>query len=303
MPPPPRPDLESLLGLAPSETTPVLLELARRQSARKRPTDLLTQRERDRFVPPSLLDLRPAHRLDGLALEAAAGFEALLLSPVAPLGVSSVVAPGSQDRVLTTMRGTEVVSDPTNVLALESALRLKNDPGATVRLTTVHQTLRAQPLPPQPGFSRHFRLFVLTEAGLGRSADSFEVEAIARHVHVFDRLFDLAQASFSLRFPGRRVILRTDARHDTLGDRAAAGLAAAMPHVPVARERLESRYYAGVRVTFGADSAAGEFVPIGDLGVFDWMARLTGHARQRFVASGFGLQLLPVLFGSGEAVR
>jgi len=47
---------------------------------------------------------------------------------------------------------------------------------------------------------------------------------------------------------------------------------------------------------FGADNTAGEHVPIGDVGVFDWVARLTANRRQRFVAAGFGLQLVPLVF-------
>src|SRR4051812_32306128 len=112
------PELSPLLDLSPSESTPLLLELARQQTSRRRPVDVLKQLEHDRFVMPSFLDQRMAHRLDGLALEAAHEFEAVLLSPVAPLGSCSVVAPSSQDRTLSTSRGSEVVSDPTNMLAL-----------------------------------------------------------------------------------------------------------------------------------------------------------------------------------------
>ena len=89
------------------------------------PADLLAQVQRDLYVQPSALDLRVIHELDGLALAAAAEYEAVLLSPVAPLGCCSVVAPTSQDRTLSTARACEVVSDPTNVMALLSAGRLK----------------------------------------------------------------------------------------------------------------------------------------------------------------------------------
>jgi hypothetical protein len=108
-----------------------------------------------------VLDQRTVHRLDGLALEAADQFEALQLSPVAPLGSCSVVAPTSQDRTLSSVRGTEVVSDPTNVLALECVRRLPEQPASHVHLCTIHQVLRVHALPPNTGFSRHFRLFAL----------------------------------------------------------------------------------------------------------------------------------------------
>lgn len=52
-------------------------------------------------------------------------------------------------------------------------------------------------------------------------------------------------------------------------------------------------------MSFGADGAqkgGGEHCAIADLGVFDWMPKLTGDGRTRFVASGFGLQLVPLVF-------
>ncbi len=52
----------------------------------------------------------------------------------------------------------------------------------------------------------------------------------------------------------------------------------------------------GLRVLYGATTIHGEPMPIADTGVFDWGARLTQNARMRFVASGTGIQLLPVLF-------
>ena len=100
------------------------------QAGRRRPADLLAQYRRDGFVAPSGLDQRLVNTLDRLALEAAEGYDAVLLSPVAPLGVNSVVAPTSQDRTVTTTRGSEVVSDPTNVLALEAGCLFSIDTDA-----------------------------------------------------------------------------------------------------------------------------------------------------------------------------
>lgn len=282
-----------MLALSPSQSTPLLLELARRQTARRRPADLLAQRERDQFVAPAAVDLRTMHALDGMALAAASDFEALLLSPVAPLGVCSVLAPTSQDRTLTATRSTEVVSDPTNVLAVEAARRLATDSSA--RLCTVHQVVRAQALPPVPWFSRHFRLFALVEAGRALADDGFEVAAIARHVAIFDRLFD-ATAALGCVFPGRRATIFSTAATEVLAARVHTELTRVLPHIEVLRERFESSYYAGVRVLFGAESSVAGFVPIGDVGRFDWMRALRSDRRARMVASGLGLQLVPLLF-------
>jgi hypothetical protein len=286
-----------LLDASSSESRPWLMELVRRQAARKRPSDVLAQFRRDGFVAPSMLDQRLAHQLDGLALDAASAYEAVLLSPVAPLGCCSAIAPGSQDRIMSTLRGTEVVSDPTNVMALVCAERLRAAAEARgVRLCTVHQTLRAQPLAARAGHSRHFRMFALADAGYGLPDDQFEVDAIAAQLTTFDRLFDAAERTLGVRFGKRAVLLRFHSARRVLIERLAARLANVLPHAPVTRALFESAYYDGVRVSFSAAAANGDIIPIGDIGVFDWMARLNHDKRLRFVAGGFGLQLVPLLF-------
>lgn len=290
------PAFASLFALSPSEAAPVLMELAERQARRRRPIDLLRQFERGGFVSPALLDQRTSHRLDGTALEAAAEYEAIHLSPVAPLGTCSALAPTHQDRTLSATRGTEVVSDPTNVLALECARRLRNEPSAHVRLCTAHQVLRTQPVPPRPGHSSHFRLFALAEAGRGLPEDGFEVRAIAAHVGVFDRLFD-GLGKLDLEFRNRRATIFGGPRDDVLVGRVGSALEQALPHVALDVESFDSPYYGGIRVLFGAETTTtGEFIPIADTGRFDWVARLTSDRRMRFIASGIGIQLAPLLF-------
>jgi len=295
------PFLDDLLALSPSELTPIWLEAARSQAARRKPADLMAQFQRDRFVAPSFLDQREAIALDGHALAAASGFEAILLSPVAPLGVCSSVAPTSQDRTISAVRALEVVSDPTNVLALECARRLKKDPATTVRLATVHQVVRAQPAPPGKAFSQHFRLFAMVEAGPAQPEDGFEVESLVRHMGVFNDLFNRLERT-GLSFPGRRAEVLVTPERRTLKDRLVERLRRELPDVSVDSADLDQVYYDGVRVRFGARATSGDFVPIGDLGVFDWMNKLTANRKRRFVASGFGLQLAPALFG-GPAAR
>src|SRR6185369_4684835 len=101
------------------------------------------------------------------------------LSPLAPLGVCSAVGRASQNKVVSALRGTEVVADPTNVLALECARRLREDPEQVVRLATCHRAVRAQAHPKLPGYAPHFRIFCLASGGLARKDHAFVVEALA----------------------------------------------------------------------------------------------------------------------------
>ncbi len=52
----------------------------------------------------------------------------------------------------------------------------------------------------------------------------------------------------------------------------------------------------GLRVNFRPETSTGEFCPVADLGLFDWVAKLAANSRMRFVASGIGIQIFPVLF-------
>lgn len=295
-----RPDdravVDQLAARPPSASVPVLLELARRHAAAKRPADLRAQYARDAFVAPSPLDLRATNRLDALALAAAAEFDAVLLSPLAPLGSCVAVSPSHQHRIVSTARGTEVVSDPTNVLALECARRLATT-ATDVRLCTVHQTVRAQRFAARPGHSQHFRMFALAEAGRGRADHGFEVDAFVRHLQVWWRLLDTC-ASLGARFPNRTAKLLVAAAARPIADRLRARLAAELPLLRIEDGPLESGYYAGLRVLFGADAPSGEHANLADTGLFDWVAKLTSDRRLRLVASGFGLQLVPVLFAA-----
>jgi hypothetical protein len=280
-----------------SDTLPLLLEVARRQAARRAPADLLRQYVKDPFVRPSMLDLRLAQRLDTIALEASHAFEALLLSPVAPLGSCSTVSPTTQDRAVSTIRGSEVISDPTNVLALECARRLSAGAASPVRLCTVQQVLRPQKFEPRPGFSQHFRLLALAEAGSALPNHGFEVTTMASHAALFVDLFDRA-ASLGYTFSDRRARLLVASHRTAIGDRLAALLAETLPGVPVERGELDSTYYDGVRLLVGARTSAGDLVELGDVGLFDWVAKLTSNRRLRLVASGLGIQLFPLLFAT-----
>ena len=94
---------------------------------------------------PSACDPRPLAELEArlwrLLPHRFAGVE---LSPVAPLGTCSAVAPVDEHRVVSTVRGSEVLSDPTNALAVEAAVRRREQEVAgRVDLAACHRVLRA----------------------------------------------------------------------------------------------------------------------------------------------------------------
>jgi hypothetical protein len=277
-------------GLSPSEVWSLLLDLFARRARQRTAAGLLRQWERDGFTRPAAVDQRTLAALDTHLLAAAHDFEALELSPLAPLGACSVVAVANQNRIVSAARGTEVVADPTNVLALECARRLRRSPGTAVRLATCHRCVRAQAVPDRPGFAPHFRMFCLASAGRKQKEHAFVVDAIVDHVTTHLRGLDRLEQNGYL-FSGRRVTVLASSARAPLGDRIAGAIGNA-----VVREALDHAYYDGLRFMISARTPQGDEVPLVDGGAFDWVAKLASDRKHAFVASGMGAQLAACLF-------
>jgi len=274
-----------------TELWSLLLHVAERRAAARTPGQLVQQFERDRFVLPAVIDQRTQLELDLALFAAAKAFEAIELAPLAPLGVCAAVAPTSQNRVVASVRGTETVSDPTNVLALESARRLRADPTRIVRLATSHRCTRAQPVPKGSGFAAHFRLFCITNAGHETKDEAFTCDAFAEHIRFhLDAVRALGAIGYS--FPPLTVTLLASAQREHLAERIATRLSG----VSIKFEPLTQPYYAGLRfmISTASESEAGipPGIPLIDGGAFDWVATLASNRKLSFVASALGSQLI-----------
>lgn len=277
--------------LSGAELQSLLLEVMQRRASSRTPAEVLAHYARDGFCKPGAVDQRTSVAVDAELLAAAVGFDAIELSPVAPLATCSSVALTDQNRVLTALRSTEVVSDPTNVLALECALRLRATPGAEVHLATSQRVIRAQPVPKLPGYAPHFRIFVLASGGVERKDHAFTVETLVRHVRTMLHALDRLEAQ-RYAFGARRVDILATAERAALGDRIASALG------PVAaRKPLDHAYYSsGLRYMLWVTAPDGSEVPLADGGAFDWLAQLTSNRRAVYIASGAGAQLIPLRF-------
>lgn len=287
-------------GLEASALWSVLLGVAARRAAARSPRDVQRQYDTDRFVARSAVDQRALRRMELALLEAAVAYETVELSPLAPLGTCVAVAPGSQDRIVSTMRGTEVVSDPTNVMALECARRLRADRHATVRLATTQRCVRAQAVPSGQGFAAHFNLFCLATAAHETANQSVTSDAmtdhILRHLEGLAELERLGYGGYG--FASRTVRLLASPAREHLAERIAMQVRTQHPGLDIERQPLNSAYYDGLRFMIDVDGADGGPVPLIDGGAFDWVARLAHNRKLRFVASAMGTQLAMVRFGT-----
>jgi hypothetical protein len=284
--------------LPPSQLWSLLLSIAEQRAAQRTPSNVQQQWERDRFVCPAYTDQRTLNELDGHLLHAASAFEALELSPLAPLGSCSAIGLASQNKVVSTIRGTEVVADPTNLLALESAQRLRKDASQIIRLATNHRCVRAQQVPDLPGFAAHFRLFCMTSAGHERKDQCLLVESLSEHIQTHLRALDRLERH-GYAFPDRIIKILAAADRKTLGERVASGVTS----MPVVLETLTHEYYDGLRFMVSARCSSGEHMPLIDGGCFDWLRKLTSNNKLVFVASALGSQLAAYLYRLNGADR
>jgi hypothetical protein len=273
-----------------SQLWTLLLDVMQRRAAERTPSDLARQWARDRFVQPAYIDQRTLVALDGHLLAAAHQFEAIELSPLAPLGAASVVGPTSQNKIVSALRGTEVVSDPTNVFALECARRLRANPAQLVRLATCHRCVRAQQAPKLPGYAQHFRIFCLATAGRESQDHAVLVGALTEHITTHLAALDRLE-QHGYKFNGRRVRILATADRAALADRIAS---ACGPQAE--REPLDHSYYGGLRFMINVRARDGADIPLIDGGTFDWVGKLAANHRLVFVASGMGAQLVAYLF-------
>ena len=174
--------LAAIEAVAVSDQRSLMLHLARRQAERRTPAGLLRDRVASDIYQPAPVDGRLLHEVEAAALQAAAAFEVVTLPPVAPAAVNAVLGGLDQNLSVATVRGGEVLADPTSSLALEVALRRRGGERRPA-LAANARVLRMQQ--PPAGWRRHFALFALASGGAVEPEDGFTVAALGAQLAVY----------------------------------------------------------------------------------------------------------------------
>ncbi|GIE98775.1 hypothetical protein [Paractinoplanes rishiriensis] len=272
----------AMAGLPGTQLQTLLLAVARDRAERVRPPELLRRWRADRLVRPSAADPRVLAAVESRLWHLLpATFDGVELSPVTPLGTCAAVAPGSQNRIVTTMRTAEVVSDSTNALAVEAADRRSRQPATgEVHLAAAHRLLRAQRF--GPGMGAHFRLFSLVSSARATGGADTETKLLRHHLDYWQRVLTGV--------PGGRVRF-------TLFDRPALRAATTGAVEEPDRDRGRGYYRdLALRLT-GADTE------LGDGGFTDWTAQLLGNAKERCLTSCISVERLATLAPGWHRVR
>jgi len=160
---------DQLAALRSPQLHTILMHLMEQKVGSVSPAELVAQYQSDRFVQTAVIPQRWLIGFDEIAVSLLPEtYEAVELSPVAPLGANAVLASVSQKKVLGTIRRTEVMADSVTSLALEAAKRRNSNrgqPDKDVCLGTSHREIRVQAFDPASGFTPHFRSFSLVAEG------------------------------------------------------------------------------------------------------------------------------------------
>ena len=150
--------------------------------------DILEKYKSNRFVKPSDINPTLQRKLELKFFSLLPkDFEIIDLSPLTPLGTSSVLTTTHQNNVISTIRNNEVAADTTNILALECAkrreesLKIDNKCLGTIKICSSQRLTRAQDIEIKI-FSAHFNLIALCSSGRDEGNEIFELRSLKEHI-------------------------------------------------------------------------------------------------------------------------
>jgi hypothetical protein len=253
----------------------------------------------NRFVKPAdlpVIELRQTE-LDLLKMFQQHSFTPLELSPVTILGSCSVVAPADQKKILSALRGTEVLADATNAIALYiSDLKKRKDwipktPDKKLRFCAIQRHVRTQSITGK-GFTPHFKIGCLVTSGIDTGNFTFEKEALSEHVHLMKKMYEDYYKVDRLSF---RLLCRKGYEDAIkLADELKKFILVDYPQTNIdiiQSPEKENEYYKGIQYKVDI-TLNNKIYEIGDGGFVDWTQQLLQNKKERFLITGFGFEFM-----------
>lgn len=263
-----------LRGLSAEELRVILNDVARARAASASEADLMAAWRQDPFLDPSSSDPRSVLALQARLWQALPrDFAAVTLSPFAALGSVTRLSGTGQNRVISTMRGNELVYDPLHPLAFEASRRRRLG-HPRVHLAASEKVAHAWDAAPGAHHETHFGLVSSAPDGGGLST---EAELLTTHLSFWAEALLPAMPQVSI-----EVVAWVDPVRELLD-----GLEA-LKHERVAWCEDDQRWrHPYSVVAFRVRTQTGAV--LGDGGVVQWTQALTGNRKDRAVASGISL--------------
>lgn len=282
-------------NLSGSEFNTFMMEVFRQRSEQVQASHLLRSFRENRFVWPSTLDPITVKELELHCLKCAheAGFKPITLSPVTPLGTCSATASFvSQNNVLSALRGTEVVADLTNVLALQVARDLRDNANLSpvIKYASTHRHIRCQYFD-DPNYTAHFSVFGLVSGGRDQGDFLFEIDQLISHLRI---LLDIVEGRSSHEF-GLRFYIKKDSAQFIEKLKANLSDLSQRIHIEFVND-FDHTYYDLVQFNIYVRHNEGE-LDIADGGFVNWTQQLLSDRKQRMCTSAIGIELFSKLIG------
>jgi hypothetical protein len=287
--------LEKMLALPKSDFSSLLLNIYQKQAGSITPVDVVKMFQTNRFSVPSEIDPVAYHRFEAelLSLAQEAEIKAVLLSPAAPFGSSSAFGCVDQNNVVSAVRGTEILSDPTNVLAIMIAEQIKakkSDNTKPLHYCTTARALRAQVFPARKGYYSHFGIFCIVSSGKDSGSYACEKDLFMKHLTYYKELLvEKYNAKLSIVLRKRHGYTDGDGFYEIMAE----VVKQKFPGVPLSLdpEYEENNYYKGIHFNIYMEKEH-ERIEVGDGGFVDWMQQMTNSKKERCMISGIGIDRL-----------
>ena len=275
---------EALLRtLNPIELRTILADVARSRASDQTPADLIKRWREDKLLAPSMLDPREALPITAKLWEVVPPeFVGVTLSQLTSLGSGIHLGGLGQNRVVTTMRGTEVLADPKHGLALEASRRRRNG-HSRVHLATHARCTHAWDHSEESSHELRFALVSSAPDGGGLST---EADLLDLHLDYWREIMGTV-------VPRGRIEL-------TVWDSTLAGLIEARgtrDGVIVVEGTSDERRpwrnpYTTAAFRFVVDGDGDEAHEIGDGGFVTWTQALTRNRKDRCLVSGVSVDAI-----------
>ncbi len=278
-----------------SEINSLLMDLFSQITENIIPEDILKSYSSNYFVKPSSIDTIDYHKLEVEVLSEAKeeGIIPIILSPLALLGCCSSIATVNQNKIISALRGTEILSDPTNMLAVYIADGLKsgtiNRTNNEIHICTTHRLTRVQ-AQYYPGQVPHFGLFCMVSSGKDTGSYDFERKAIKKHIGLYKTFLEI-------KFQGK-ILLEIQHRAGYKDSNGFFERISGYIHkefqdtqIVVTDKDLMNSYYKGINIKIFLIIGE-QTLEIGDAGFVDWTQKLLSSKKERMFISAMALDRL-----------
>lgn len=229
-------------------------------------------------------------------------FKGIDLSPLVPFGTNVLLADINQKRILSTTRGSEVMSDPTTALVLhcakERAEKVKKDSknSETIKLATSQRVIRQNKLT-KSGQKQHFRSFTLMSAGRDIGFEKFEKDNLKEQLVFVLSLCKRLNETGEYEIKNIKVSISDVSESkkliDIVGKPVSGEVKELFPEVIFDFDlERKSNYYKNLCFIVTANNNKGKNFSICGGGMTDWTEKIVGSKKERLMFSSVGSEIL-----------